>query len=106
LILVLNFSLEQIHFDSFFRIYSMNFQPRPINNNKYARDIKLFADEELAKLVEDSGFITSYTELGLTVNNSIEAIIRNKAKSIGILVLSNLDKKLDRSFVIIVLIII
>jgi hypothetical protein len=84
----------------------MNFQPRPINNNKYARDIKLFADEELAKLVEDSGFITSSTELGLTVNNSIEANIRNKAKSIGILVLSNLDKKLDRYFVIIVFIII
>jgi hypothetical protein len=99
-------SLEQNHFDSFFLKYLMNFHPRPINNNKYARDIKLFADEELAKLVEDSGFITSSTELGLTVNNSIEAIIRNKAKSIGILVLSNLDKKLDRSFVIIVLIII
>ena len=84
----------------------MNFQPRPINSNKYARDIKLFADEELAKLVEDSGFITSSTELGLTVNNSIEANIRNKAKSIGILVLSNLDKKWDRYFVIIVFIII
>lgn len=84
----------------------MNFHPRPINNNKYARDIKLFADEELAKLVEDSGFITSSTELGLTVNNSIEANIRNKAKSIGILLLSNVDKKLDRYFVNVVFIII